>query len=107
MISKIVLATNNKHKLEEFNAMFSSYNVEVISLSDAGIVCDPEENGETFKDNALIKAREISKFTNYPVVSDDSGLVINALNGFPGVYSARFMEGHSYDEKRRRRAGIY
>lgn len=100
MIRKIVLATNNKHKLEEFNAMFASYNVEVISLKDAGIVCDPEENGKTFKDNALIKAKEVSNFTKYPVISDDSGLVIKSLNGFPGVYSARFMEGHSYDEKR-------
>lgn len=100
MINKIVLATNNKHKLEEFNSMFASYNVEVISLKDAGIVCDPEENGKTFKDNSLIKAKEVANFTKYPVISDDSGLVIKSLDGFPGVYSARFMEGYTYEEKR-------
>ena len=100
MIKKIILATNNAHKIEEFQDMFSKYNVEIISLSDAGISCDPEENGKTFKDNALIKAEAISKFSSLPIISDDSGLEIDALNGFPGVYSARFMEGRSYDEKR-------
>ena len=68
MINKLVLATNNKHKLEECNSMFASYNVEVISLKDAGIVCDPEENGKTFKDNSLIKSKEVANFTKYPVI---------------------------------------
>lgn len=100
MIKKIILASNNAHKIEEFNAMFSLYNVEVVSLKEAGINCDPIEDGKTFKENALIKAKEIAKYIDLPIISDDSGLEITSLNGFPGVYSARFMEGKSYEEKR-------
>ena len=96
---KIVVASNNAHKIEEFKSFFKGYDVEILSLKDANIVVDPEENGETFKDNAFIKANEVSKYTNCIVVADDSGLEIHALNGFPGVHSARFMEGHPYVEK--------
>lgn len=100
MIKKIILASNNAHKIEEFVSMFKDFNVEVISLNEAGIACDPIEDGITFLENALIKAKEIANFTNLPIISDDSGLEVSGLGGFPGVYSARFMEGSPYEEKR-------
>lgn len=96
---KIVLATNNQHKLDEFRLYFADYDVEISSLKDEGINANPDETGTTFKENALIKAEEIAKFTNEIVIADDSGLEIHALNNFPGVYSSRFMDGHSYKEK--------
>lgn len=101
MIKKIILATNNKHKIDEFKTMFKPYDVDIVSLNEASIVCNPVEDGLTFEDNALIKAKAISDFVDLPIISDDSGLVIRSLNGFPGVYSARFMENSSYDEKRK------
>ena len=96
---KIILATNNEHKKEEFIAYFNKYNVEILTLRDVGIAVDPEENGKTFFDNALIKAEAVSLLTNDIVLSDDSGLQINALDGFPGVMSARFLPDKSYQEK--------
>ena len=99
MITKLLIASNNKHKVYEFKKIFSKYNVEIITLQEANIYCDPEEKESSFKENALIKARVISEYTDLPIISDDSGLEIHALNGFPGVMSARFMEGRPYEEK--------
>lgn len=96
---QIILATNNKHKIEEFKSFFKGLNVEIRSLSDENIEVNPVEDGKTFKENALIKANEVSKFTNRIIVSDDSGLEIHALNNFPGIYSSRFMEDRPYEEK--------
>lgn len=96
---KIVLASNNEHKLKEFREAFSKYTVEVYSLKDIGISIDVDETGTTFKENAFLKAEAISRLTDYVVVADDSGLEIKSLNGFPGIRSARFMEGHPYKEK--------
>ena len=96
----IVISSNNPHKIEEFKEIFVDYpNVKILSLKDLNINVNPEENGETFKDNSFIKANAIAKLTNYPVIADDSGLEIDSLNGFPGIHSARFMQGHSYEEK--------
>ncbi len=95
----IVLATSNQHKVKEMNFLLSKYGYKIISLDDLNLKIDKEETGKTFKDNALIKARDISEKTSYPVIADDSGLSINALNGFPGIYSARFMEDKSHKEK--------
>ena len=97
---EIVIATNNPNKVEEYRQMFASIsNIKLFSLKDENIHIEIEENGKTFKENSLIKAEAISKFTNKFVLADDSGLEIEALNNFPGIYSARFMEGRPYKEK--------
>lgn len=99
MLKKIIVATNNKHKLEEFKKILGPYDIEILSLNDAKIVSDPDETGDTFQDNSLIKAKSVCRFTNEVVISDDSGLCVHALNDFPGVHSSRFMENSSYKEK--------
>lgn len=88
MLSKIVAATTNPGKVREIKKILSDY--EILSLADVGISVDVEENGETFRENAYIKAYEISKLCNLPVLADDSGLEVEALGGRPGVYSARY-----------------
>ncbi len=98
---KMLVATNNKHKLEEIRDILKEINIEVISLQDAGIDIEVQETGETFIENSLIKAREIRKYTTLPVISDDSGLEVFVLNGQPGVKSARYsgVEGEQKDKK--------
>jgi XTP/dITP diphosphohydrolase len=98
---KMLAATNNKHKLEEIKAILEQLNIEVISLKEAGIDIDVEETGTTFEENALIKAREIAGISRMPVISDDSGLQVFALNNEPGVYSARYSgtQGEEKDAK--------
>ena len=97
---EIVIATNNPNKVEEYRQMFASIsNIKLFSLKDENIHIEIEENGKTFKENSLIKAEAISKFTDKFVLADDSGLEIEALDNFPGIYSARFMEGRPYKEK--------
>lgn len=97
---KIVISSNNDHKIKEYKDIFSKYpNVEVCSLKDMGINVDPEENGKTFKENSLIKATAVANETREIVIADDSGLEIDALDGFPGIYSSRFMEGEPYVNK--------
>lgn len=86
---KVVLATNNKHKLLEFRNIFKD-TLEIVSLVDVGINCDIKETGFTFIENSLIKCRAIYKYVKSPVLADDSGLVVDSLNGEPGVLSARF-----------------
>lgn len=95
---KIVIATNNKHKLEEISAIMTSFNAEILSLADIGLEIDVEETGTTFIENALIKAREVAKHTDGMVIADDTGLEVKALNGRPGVNSARYS-GYSGEEK--------
>ncbi len=85
---KILAATTNQGKIREIKEILSDF--EIVSLKDAGINIDVEENGKTFSENAYIKAYEISKLTTLPVLADDSGLEIEALGGRPGVYSARY-----------------
>lgn len=98
-MQQVVLMSNNKHKIEEFSHALSEFGIEVLSAKDIGVYDEPVEDGKTFEENALIKARHLAKYTSLPVIADDSGLEIHALDGFPGIYSARFMEGHSYIEK--------
>lgn len=97
-MSEIILASNNKDKVKEVKQILCDY--DIVSLKDAGIDVDVEENGTTFEENALIKARAIAKITGKMTMADDSGLEIDYLDKAPGVYSARFM-GHdtSYDIK--------
>ena len=96
---KFLLASNNKDKIREFREVFTPYGVEILSLKDLNINVDPEENGKNFKENAYIKASEVGKLSSLVVIADDSGIEIEALNGFPGIYSARFMEECTYEEK--------
>lgn len=97
-MKSIILASNNKDKVKEIKEILKGY--DIISMKEAGIDVDIEENGTTFEENALIKARAIMKLTGQITMADDSGLEIDYLNKAPGVYSARFM-GHdtSYDIK--------
>ena len=96
---KIVLASRNKHKIEEWQATLKKYidGVEILSLDDVGIFDDIEEDGDTFEANALIKARVAAR-SGYIGVGEDSGLEVNALGGEPGVYSARYAGEHGNDE---------
>lgn len=87
---KIVMATNNQNKLREAREIFSPLGIEILSQKEAGISVNPEENGTTFAENALIKARAVYELVKIPVIADDSGLCVDALNGAPGVYSARY-----------------
>lgn len=92
---RIIFATGNKNKIREASQILSGFEIPVISMKDAGVESDPDETGTTFEENALIKARAVAELSNGKdiVIADDSGLVIDALNGEPGIYSARYM-GH-------------
>ena len=95
---KFVLATHNPGKLREMAAILSQYGVEVVSPADVGITVDVEETGTTFAENAMLKAKAICTAANLPAIADDSGLCVDALNGGPGVYSARYG-GEGLDDK--------
>lgn len=88
-MKKLVLASNNKGKLNEIRAILAG-KYEVLSLSDCGVLVDPDETGKTFEENALIKAKAVFDCVHMPVISDDSGLVVYSLGGEPGIYSARY-----------------
>ena len=90
MADKFLIASNNAHKISEFKKIFDKLGFELVTPKELGISCDPEENGATFEENSLIKAREFFKLSGIPTVADDSGLCVNALNGEPGIYSARY-----------------
>ena len=92
-LKKIIFATGNEGKLREIRMILSDLDVEVLSPGEAGVEADVEENGATFEENAVIKARAIMEKTGEVVLADDSGLEVDALNKEPGVYSARYM-GH-------------
>ena len=92
---KIILATNNANKLREFSEILSPMGMEVLSQKEAGADIEADETGSTFEENAYIKAKAVYDLLKMPVVADDSGLEVDALNGEPGVYSARYAEpGH-------------
>ena len=95
-MKKIILASNNKGKIREFNTMLSNI-YKVVSMSDMGVEEVPEI-GLTFVENALIKARNASAQSGLPALADDSGIVVDALNGEPGIYSARYAGNHGDDE---------
>ncbi|RAS88918.1 XTP/dITP diphosphatase [Priestia endophytica] len=98
-MKKILIATKNKGKVAEFAALFEKKGYTVQSLLDLEGDLDVEETGVTFEENAILKAEEISKLLDCPVVADDSGLEVDALNGEPGVYSARYAGLEKSDEK--------
>jgi len=86
---KLVIATKNPAKLKNFARLLAGYNFDILSLSDLGITTDVPETGETFEDNALFKAKTYFSLTKLPTLVDDSGLAVDALNGWPGLYSRR------------------
>ncbi len=92
-----VIATNNGHKLQEIRDILETDRRKFLSMKEAGIATDPEETGTTFEENALIKARAACKASGMPALADDSGLEVDALNGEPGIYSARYCEGSDRD----------
>lgn len=99
-IDKIVFATGNKDKVREIKEILTGIDVPVLSMKEAGVQAEINENGTTFEENALIKAKTIWNITGGLVLSDDSGLEIDALNKEPGIYSARYMgEDTSYHVK--------
>ena len=96
-MTKIVFATGNQGKLREVKKILADLNVDIVSMKEEGIQIDVDENGTTFAENAQIKATAIGAHTDAIVLADDSGLVIDALNGEPGIYSARYLgEDTSY-----------
>ena len=96
---KLFFATGNQNKVKELAALVSAYDIEVASAADYPDFVSPPETGATFKENALIKAKSACAFTGLPSLADDSGLVVAALNGAPGVYSARYA-GEDADDTR-------
>ena len=87
---KVVMATNNKNKLREAREILAPLGIEVLSQQEAGANVEPEENGDSFADNALIKAKAVYDIVKMPVFADDSGLCVDALGGGPGIHSARY-----------------
>ena len=99
-MKKVILATNNDNKVKEIRRMLEGSDILAIPLKEAGITAEIEENGKTFEENSLIKARAISDMTGEAVLADDSGLCVDFLDGAPGIYSSRFMgEDTPYSEK--------
>ena len=97
---KLIMATGNQNKVREIREMLEGSDIEIVSMIEAGITADIEENGATFEENAAIKAEAIRDLSGQMVLADDSGLMIDAMDGGPGVHSARFMgEDTSYDIK--------
>ena len=96
---KIVLATRNKGKIAEFERLLSEFasDIQVLGLADFPEMPDVEETGSTLTENALLKSRQIAQFSGLPALADDSGLFVTALNGDPGVYSARWAGKHGDD----------
>lgn len=97
MSQQIVLATGNQGKVKELGAMLNELNIEVLPQSQFDVP-DVPETGTTFIENAIIKARHTAKITGLPAIADDSGLEVDALNGAPGVYSARFAGENANDQ---------
>ncbi|MBQ4283469.1 MAG: RdgB/HAM1 family non-canonical purine NTP pyrophosphatase [Lachnospira sp.] len=97
---RIILASNNKGKIKEVRQILDNPDLEIVTMEEAGVNIDIDENGTTFEENALIKARVVMEHTGCLTIADDSGLEVDAMNKEPGVYSARFM-GYdtSYDIK--------
>ena len=96
---KLIIASNNKHKIYEIKKILGSKFSEIVSLAEAGISHETVEDGETFLENAFKKAREICAISGRAALADDSGICVDALDGAPGIYSARFSGEHGNDEE--------
>lgn len=100
MIKKIVFASNNKGKIRELKDILSPMGIEVVSQREAGFDIEADETGATFAENSAIKAKAIYELAKIPVLADDSGLCVDALDGQPGVYSHRFAGENATDEEK-------
>lgn len=96
---KVVIATNNQGKVKEFKAMLSPFGYEPVSLRDEGIEINVVEDGETFEENAHLKAKAVYEICGCPVIADDSGLEVDFLDGAPGIYSARYAGEDATDKE--------
>ncbi|MEH7513405.1 XTP/dITP diphosphatase [Gottfriedia acidiceleris] len=94
----IIIATNNQGKVKDFEALFNPMGFQIKSLKDFPEIQEVEETGTTFEENAILKAEFLARELNTPVIADDSGLIVDALEGRPGVYSARYAGLHKSDE---------
>lgn len=95
---KVVLASKNKHKLEEISRITEKFDMELVMESELGVDIDVEETGTTFEENSLLKAKAVMEATDLPALADDSGIAVDALGGQPGVYSARYGFDDSLDD---------
>ena len=95
---KVVLASKNKHKLVEIKQITDKFDMELVLQSELGVDIDVEENGTTFEENSFIKAEAVMRATGLPALADDSGICVDALNGEPGIYSARYGFDDSLDD---------
>ena len=95
---KVVLASKNRHKLEEINQITRLFDMELVLQSELGVDIDVEENGSSFEENSFIKAEAVVKATGLPALADDSGIAVDALNGEPGIYSARYGFDDTLDD---------
>lgn len=95
---KVVLASKNKHKLEEISRITEKFDMELVMESELGVDIDVEETGTTFEENSLLKAKAVMEATGLPALADDSGIAVDALGGQPGVYSARYGFDDSLDD---------
>ena len=95
---KVVLASKNRHKLVEISKITEKFDMELVLQSDLGVDIDVEETGTTFEENSFIKAEAVMKATGLPSLADDSGIAVDALNGEPGIYSARYGFDDSLDD---------
>ena len=95
---KVVLASKNKHKLVEISKITEKFGIELVLQSELGVDIDVEETGTTFEENSFLKAAAVMKATGLPALADDSGIAVDALNGEPGIYSARYGFDESLDD---------
>ena len=95
---KVVLASKNKHKLVEIKQITDKFDMELVLQSELGVDIDVEENGKSFEENSFIKAEAVMKATGLPALADDSGICVDALNGEPGIYSARYGFDDTLDD---------
>jgi XTP/dITP diphosphohydrolase len=95
---KVVLASKNKHKLVEISKITEKFGFELVLQSELGVDIDVEETGTTFEENSLLKARAVMEATGLPALADDSGIAVDALDGAPGIYSARYGFDESLDD---------
>lgn len=100
---KIVAATNNSGKAREFAEILKDAGISVLTMKDVGISIEIDETGKNFAENAMIKAKAVSKLCDLPVLADDSGLCVNCLDGAPGLYSARFAGENATDKELRKK----
>jgi XTP/dITP diphosphohydrolase len=95
---RVVLASKNKHKLVEISKITEKFGIELVLQSELGVDIDVEETGTTFEENSFLKAEAVMKATGLPALADDSGIAVDALNGEPGIYSARYGFDESLDD---------